>query len=420
MQKGGRDIRIKADKELNNLIAEQLRNNKSTIEETDSLLPMALLLKCISSNGMITASACSNYMSIVTKERKVRSHCDLSKIKIRPDDGRMYLIIDRKTISSNTYEGLLDKLIDYFYGTNMTVEKYFPKWKQFRKEYSAVTDKTRKEDEFLWNKYIKDSELAKKKIAELKVRDFKMFFRSITKNRELTRKRFNNIKSVLNGMMYLAVEEELIPHNPITDINFREFAYKAEDMNVFPYTEEERQKLLSSIGDSDLIDLAIKLDFYLVLRIGELKTLKWSDIHGDFIHIHAYMNSDKEVVENDIKGHASAGMRVLPLVKATKEILEKIRELNPESEYLFINDDFVIDTGTFNRRIRKHCKELGIEYRSSHKVRFSTASILNKNGVPETTISKMLGHTTLQMTRHYLRDISSRDETAQLMENVLG
>ena len=66
------------------------------------------------------------------------------------------------------------------------------------------------------------------------------------------------------------------------------------------------------------------------------------------------------------------------------------------------------------------CDELGIEYRSSHKLRFSTASIMYKNGMEDTELQKLLGHTTLSMTRHYLCNITSSEETANKMAAILG
>ena len=84
-----------------------------------------------------------------------------------------------------------------------------------------------------------------------------------------------------------------------------------------------------------------------------------------------------------------------------------------------MRDKQPLATVTFNRRLKKCCEELGIEYRSSHKIRFSTASIMFKNGIDETELSRMLGHTTLNMTRHYLRNISTQEETAEKMRTIL-
>ena len=110
----------------------------------------------------------------------------------------------------------------------------------------------------------------------------------------------------------------------------------------------------------------------------------------------------------------------MPLTPAAKRILKQIRQLNPDSDYILIRDGHPLSTVTFNRRLKKCCEELGIEYRSSHKLRFSTASIMYKNGVEDTQLQKLLGHTSLTMTRHYLRDVDNQDELSQKMADILG
>lgn len=223
----------------------------------------------------------------------------------------------------------------------------------------------------------------------------------------------------MNGIIYNAIENEVIEHNCLRDINYRQFEYKPENNDIIPYTEVERLHIINNLANDDLYSLAIKLDFYLTLRIGELKGLKWDDIRGDLIYIHRFINDKKEEIDA-IKGHKEEGKRYIPLTSATKAILSSIKLINPNSDYLFIRNDMPLSTSTFNKRIKKYCKELGIEYRSSHKVRFSTASILYKNGVDAPELQKMLGHTTLTMTSHYLRSVTPADETIQKMNEVLG
>jgi hypothetical protein len=74
-----------------------------------------------------------------------------------------------------------------------------------------------------------------------------------------------------------------------------------------------------------------QLDFCLILRIGELKVLRWDDIKGDYIYVHAFMNEKKEIIPY-CKGHTEAGMHYLPLTYACKRILKEIKRVNPDSE----------------------------------------------------------------------------------------
>jgi site-specific recombinase XerD len=64
-------------------------------------------------------------------------------------------------------------------------------------------------------------------------------------------------------------------------------------------------------------------------------------------------------------------------------------------------------------------KELGIDYRSSHKIRFSTASIMYKNGATGTELQALLGHTDLSMTNKYLKNITPRSESCKKANQIL-
>ena len=289
---------------------------------------------------------------------------------------------------------------------------------QWRTSEDSVTEKTIKENRFLWNALLKGHDITKAALNDLTVKNYIHYFRNITKDRQLTRKRFNDLKSIMNGILYLAVENDVIDHNCLKDINFKQFAFKPEENNIKPYTELERQQIINHLGD-DFYSLAIKLDFHLVLRIGELKGLKWNDLKDDTIYIRRFIDDQNKVIE-DIKGHASQGKRHMPLTPNAKKILEQVRLQNPDSEYIFIRNKQPLATVTFNRRLKKCCEELGIEYRSSHKLRFSTASIMYKNGVEDTELQKLLGHTSLNMTHHYLQNIISQEETASKMRAILG
>lgn len=80
--------------------------------------------------------------------------------------------------------------------------------------------------------------------------------------------------------------------------------------------------------------MAILLDFYLVLRIGEL-SLKWSDISNGYIHISRFVNDKNEVVNEikDIHRKESGQCRLTP--GSAQAVLEKIYRLHfNSSDYL--------------------------------------------------------------------------------------
>lgn len=156
-------------------------------------------------------------------------------------------------------------------------------------------------------------------LKQLKPKDFICYFHTITKGVTLTRKRFNDLKSVMNGIIYFAVEKEIVERNCLRDISYRQFDYKPENNDIIPYTEKERLQINNHLSNDNLYSLAIKLDFYLTLRISELKGLMWDDIRGDLIYIQRLVN-DKNQIIDDVKGHTEEGRRYIPLTKATKTL----------------------------------------------------------------------------------------------------
>jgi integrase len=379
------------------------------------------LLYELQKDGIMELSEIPEKLNMLMKKKVDSIHT--RKIYSRKD-GRIFTkVIDNgveRQVNGKDEIDLYSKLYVFYFGeSNSSLETLYPQWIKWRKEESNVSKKTIKENMYLWDTFLKDNNITKNPLKHLKPKDYIKFFRQITKNGSITRKRFNDMKSVMNGIIYYAIEQEIIEHNPLRDINYRQFSYKTEDNNIMPFTEDERLSIINYLDDDDIYSLAIKLDFYLILRIGELKGLKWEDIKGDFIYIHRFINDENEVIE-DIKGHQEEGKRFLPLTDGAKNLLEKIKKINPNSDYLFIRNGKSLSTCTFNRRIKRCCKDLDIEYRSSHKVRFSTASIMYKNGVGAPELQKMLGHTTLAMTSHYLRSVTPEEDTLQKMNDVLG
>ena len=167
------------------------------------------------------------------------------------------------------------------------------------------------------------------------------------------------------------------------------------------------------------------------MRISELFALRWADIEGDYIHVQSQrladctMNDDlsfeaREFVNvNHIKGCTSEGFRYQPLTPKAKMILDKVKQINPDGEYIFMFDGHQLARNTFNKRLHKYCRELGIRGRSSHKIRFTVASTLYANGMPLTSLQRLLGHTTTAMTLHYIRQVKPIEETSQIMSSVL-
>ena len=392
------------------------------------------LLHSLSSDGKISLSDITELHELMKKESKLKELIDLNKVKNRPDDGRPYIYINRKQFISSNYSELIDNLYEYFFRKNViTLEDFFPQWMIWRRDCTHVSNKTLKENLFLWNSMFKNTDIVKVPIISMKAKNFIPFFRTLTKDGNITRKRFNDGKSILNSMFYYAVELEIVESNPLKDINYRQFKYKAINEKNSVYTLDERKLLVNYLSpkDDDIYALGISLHFCIIARIGELKSIKWTDITGNTIRIHTQLLEDQTMnddmsfnlrTQNEVshvKGNTSHGFRDMPLTPSAIRIIERIKAINPDGEYILMQDGKPLTTVTYNRHLKSYCEDIGIPYRSSHKIRFTVASLLYKNGMEETKLQEWLGHSTLGMTLHYLKNVNKADEDYEKMVRTL-
>lgn len=391
------------------------------------------LADCLN-NDMLTESEVSQYVINMTRRTKIEKKYK-NQIKWRAD-GRPYVYRERKQIIAADYDQLIDKLVDIeFSYENASLDSLFREWVLWRRDCTPVATKTIREDILNWNGYLKGTELSKTPLKNLTPKDYIQLFRQWTKDRDLTRRKFNNIKSVINGIYYYAIEQEIVTHNPIKDINYRQFSFQPVNNDDDVYTMDDRQRLLEYLATKpdDIYALAVRFDFQLIARIGELLALKWSDITDDnYIHFQRQflgqriLNDDltfkpltHENVDH-IKGNTDEGYRYEPLTDDALKILAQIREINPDNEYIFVRNGEQLNENTFNTRLKTYCKECGVTYRSSHKIRFCGASILYEMGVSLTELKELLGHTNIQMTLHYLRRVKPKGNVVRIMNDAFS
>jgi len=339
-------------------------------------------------------------------------------------------------INVPTLKDISKKIVKGNFGSfiNLVVNNTYEEWLIFRRDNTSAKSKTIQENVCEWNLFFKDTDLAKMPITDIKPITLIRFFRKITKDREYTHKRISNARSVLNGIMAYAIELEIITHNPVSDVNFKQFTYKPVEIqseNVF--SKEDTIKLLSYLRCvHEPYSLAIQLSFYLFIRVGETKGLRWSDIDYEArtIYLHRQVTTErvlnddltfskrKTVISDQMKGNTSHGFRKQYLTDNALIILKKAKELSPHSTYIFEPNGQVMTTDSFNRRLKKYCKEAGVPYHSSHKIRFYNASTAY-DGKNLVTISKLMGHSQVETTLHYLRNVQ-KDEHQILAFHDLG
>lgn len=108
------------------------------------------------------------------------------------------------------------------------------------------------------------------------------------------------------------------------------------------------------------------------------------------------------------------GMKVI-------EIAEEVNRYNHTSGgYLFNKAGKPIKETAVSYRLRKYCKNLGIQYRSPHKIRKTYISALIDDGINIDTIRRLAGHEDEKTTYgSYCYDRRTNKQVEDQLENAL-
>jgi len=374
---------------------------------------------------------------------------DIDK-KIRQNtDGRMYLHIGAHLmhkfkltsdlVNGRTRDEILDKLIVIFYGDySLTMQQAFEGWMKYR--FKIETEKkTMLENKHDWNALVRNRQLGKKLIVEVTAQDLNHFFDEITAGQSLTSKRFSNIKSIIKLVFEYYVGEGLLTYNPV--YSAKSTSSYRKRFKISPpkqsFSEAELKKLVQYLQKSDdIYDQAVLLACYLFVRVSELVPLKYSDLRDGKLWLcrstrryrESSIDEDGKVsfghisyrTEERMKGNLVSGYRWVPVSDEAVELIERIHNAHPDWEYLFMFRGHQICSDTFNHHLKAACKAINIPYRPSHQIRFANATRLHKAGVPVVEISKMMGHSNVQTTFHYLRQNEASESTIEMTKNILS
>ncbi len=180
--------------------------------------------------------------------------------------------------------------------------------------------------------------------------------------------------------------------------------------------------------------LAICLNFYLGLRIGELVALKESDRQGNLVKIQR-QQTRIEVKTNSEK-YKKQGFQIVEYLKGGKD--ERTLILTSESKrwwdmivahnrehcwnkegFLFLHNNENITVTAIDYRIRKYCKFLSIQTKSNHKIRKTVISTLIDT-VNVNTAKNWAGHNDERTTlRNYCFETKTNPEVHNAIEKAL-
>lgn len=334
----------------------------------------------------------------------------------------------RKLIRAQTEDELISKLVPmYFkdvYIDKLTFYDLFKEWIAYKEDIANSPNTiTRHKQRYI--KYFSESPLHNMKIRLITELQLERICNQIVREHHLSSKEWVNAKTILNGMFHYAIRQRYLDVNPMDRIEittkFRQIVKKTGRTQTYNTEElaelnEYLDEMYSETHDSSF--LAVKFNFLVGLRVGELVAIKWEDLCEEH-HIHIVReeirnqtNNVREVVEHTKTNND----RYVILVPKAEAILDMIPH---DSEYIFTRNGERLTSRQINYVLEKYAERHGHITKSSHKMRKTYASMLNAKGVPIDAIREQLGHSNLSTTYGYIYNPLTEKETYDIITQAL-
>lgn len=345
-----------------------------------------------------------------------------------PDENRGRVLKKRATQKS-----LEDDVIKYWKEEveNPTIRELFYEWIHRKVEYQDICIGTFNRYETDFRRFFEDDSC----LADMRIRDFKSdeiipFLRKAIVKYSLTAKAYSNLRTLTYGIFKYAKEKKYITWSISQTVGDMELPQKAfrkvikeDDEEVF--NDEEVSKLLNYLTNSpDILNLGIILMFCTGVRVGELVAMKWCDVIDNSIKIRrteiVYKNSNGEnICEIREYPKTEAGVRTVYIPDEFSSIIERLKVLSGNQEYIFCQDGHNIKTMQIRKRLYLICRRTGIKKKSPHKLRKTYVSILLDNGIDKRLVQDVAGHSQIATSeRNYHRNRKSDQKKGQILSNL--
>ena len=393
------------------------------------------ILQFIIQSGIINFNDVQNNMEDMKKKELLAKH----PYKIwQGKDGEWYTYLPRqgngRVLKKRKSKSDLENIIINYYKEQREILlcDIFQEWSSQKLEYGEIQKQTYDRYKTDFHRFFDKSDIAEKDIRKITEDDLELFIRETIRRKGLSNKAYGGLRLLIIGIFKYAKKKKL------TEISITQFmgdldlpktcfSKKAIKDEESVFTDSEVEKISAYIKENvSLINYGILLAFQTGVRVGELCTLKYSDIKGNKLCIRRtevrYRGKDgKYVFEVRESPKTEAGNRDIILNSDAQRTLKAIRKLNPFGEYMFMSDGKRIKEKAFSVKIVKICRYVGIKERSMHKARKTYATKLINGGVDESLVVKQMGHTSIDCTKnHYYFNNKSDEDAAKQIEKAIS
>ncbi len=403
------------------------------------------LLKFMVENGIINMNDVEDTMRKIELERVLKQH----PYKITFCSGRWQTYLKdntqksgRKKLVKSTEEQLNKALYEYYKAQETsesmaytTLKDLYSKWQEYKALRTSASNYIRRIDND-WNRYYLNADITNVPIRKLDKLMLSNWAHMLIQSNSMTKTQYYNCTIIMRQVLDYAVDLGIIESNPFSLVKidgrrlFRQVKKKANETQVFSKTELNQLHVMAwedfnfnSRLTHRLAPLSIVFQTLTGLRLGELCSVRYSDIRDDYINIERmYRPETKEVVQHT-KGYED---RQVFLTKDAKAVIQKAKAYQIQhgldcNGYIFSCNDKPLSDRSVNGLYRKYCDKMDTIYKSSHKARKTFISALIDGNVNINTIRECVGHADERTTyNNYCFDRNTKTERENLIEKALA
>jgi integrase len=216
---------------------------------------------------------------------------------------------------------------------------------------------------------------------------------------ELSHRSLTHIKNLLSGIFTVAKRKGMLDGpNPMDDTAIPDG--NPTKKKTHKYSLEEVEKMIAALDG--VARVAVVVAAWTGLSLAELRGLKWVDVDGDVLTVRRTVW--KRIVGETKTEARQADVHLLPQVR---DALNEHRKTNPETTWIFEGPHaFPMDlSGLGAQGIKNALKGTGVEWHGFHALRRGLGTRLFNNGVPIETVSRILRHGSVHVTRAHYVDV---------------
>ncbi len=231
---------------------------------------------------------------------------------------------------------------------------------------------------------------------------------------DVSNKRIANLISPLRVALEDAVQDELIPKNPLKDWGYKRPEAPAPS-RIDPFTPDEQRAILAATNGQakNLIQFA----FWSGLRTSEIIALEWSDIDFEqgLVSVNKAITTASKHAEST---KTKSGHREVIMLPPARSALESQFNFSGEEggrvfKHPRTGGDLKNDQSIRKGIWKPALEASGVRYRYPYQTRHTFASMMLSAGEPLAWVSKQMGHSSVLVTAQvYARWVPSGLENA--------